>query len=201
MREQNAVLKQKIVDMIDDVYASEMRCPTLQQIADALGVNKSTVSRNIAHLIDENRLTKGSRFGDVRTIKMQMMQNETVSYPVVGDIACGLPIFAEENIQSYITFSKDFIGAGDFFILRAKGNSMIEAGISDGDLVVIRCQNTAEEGQIIVALIDNEATLKRYYLDKEERKVRLHSENAMMEDMYYDNVSIQGIAVKVIKDL
>ncbi len=194
-------LKQRIIDIIDDVYSTEMRCPTLQQIADILGVNKSTVSRNIARLIDENRLIKGSRFGDIRTIKIQMMQNETVSYPIVGDIACGIPIFAEENIQSYVTFSKDFVGEGNFFLLRAKGDSMIDAGISDGDLVVIRCQNTADEGQIIVALIDDEATLKRYYLDIDKKMVRLHPENATMDDMYYETVSIQGIAVKVIKDL
>ena len=78
---------------------------------------------------------------------------------------------------------------------------MINAGISDGDLVVVRQQETAEEGQIVVALIDNEATLKRYYLDNRRKCVRLHPENDKMEDMFYKTISIQGVAVKVIKDL
>ena len=78
---------------------------------------------------------------------------------------------------------------------------MINAGISDGDLVVVRQQETAEEGQIVVALIDNEATLKRYYLDKRHKRIRLHPENDKMEDMFYKTISIQGVAVKVIKDL
>ena len=78
---------------------------------------------------------------------------------------------------------------------------MINAGISDGDLVVVRQQETAEEGQIVVALIDNEATLKRYYLDNRHKRIRLHPENDKMEDMFYKTISIQGVAVKVIKDL
>jgi len=78
---------------------------------------------------------------------------------------------------------------------------MIKAGINNGDLVVIKQQENAEEGQIVVALIESEATLKRYYIDKKKRKVRLHPENDNMEDLYFDNIIIQGIAVKVIKDL
>ena len=78
---------------------------------------------------------------------------------------------------------------------------MIDIGINDGDYVIIRKQESAEEGQIIVALIDNEATLKRYYIDKKKRKVRLHPENKNMEDMYFDSVVVQGVAVKVIKDI
>ena len=78
---------------------------------------------------------------------------------------------------------------------------MIDAGINDGDYVIIRKQETAEQGQIIVALIDNEATLKRYYIDRRKKKVRLHPENKDMEDMYFDSIVIQGVAVKVIKDI
>ena len=86
-------------------------------------------------------------------------------------------------------------------MFRAHGDSMINAGINDGDLVVIREQATAEEGQIVVALIDNEATLKRFYLDKERNLVRLHPENDNMEDMYFDNIEIQGIVKMVLKDI
>ena len=78
---------------------------------------------------------------------------------------------------------------------------MINANIDDGDYVIVIKQDTAEEGQIIVALLDNEATLKRYFLDKKNKQVRLHPENDDMKDMYFPNVVIQGVAVKVIKDL
>ena len=78
---------------------------------------------------------------------------------------------------------------------------MINAGIVDGDWILFRQQDTAEEGQIVIARVDNEATLKRYYLDKKRKKVRLHPENDEMEDMFFDSINIQGIAVKVIKNL
>ena len=79
---------------------------------------------------------------------------------------------------------------------------MINAGINDGDLVIIRKQSTADEGQIVVALTEEgECTLKKYYLDKQRRKVRLHPENDEMEDMYFDTIQIQGVAVKIIQDI
>ena len=78
---------------------------------------------------------------------------------------------------------------------------MINANIEDGDFVIVRQQNTAEEGQIVVALIDDEATLKRFYLDKKKHRVRLHPENDKMEDMFFDSIDIQGIVIKVIKDV
>ena len=122
--------------------------------------------------------------------------------PIVGDIACGTPILAEENIQSYLTISGDFLGTGSHFVLKANGNSMIDAGINDGDYVVVRQQSTAEQGQIVVALTDDgEVTLKRYYIDGDRKQIRLHPDNNELSDMHYDNITIQGIAIKVIKDL
>ena len=78
---------------------------------------------------------------------------------------------------------------------------MINAGINNGDYVIVKQQESAEQGQIVVALIEDEATLKRYYLDDKKKKIRLHPENDNMQDMYFDKISIQGVAVKVIKDL
>jgi len=121
--------------------------------------------------------------------------------PLVGTIACGTPMLAEQNIESYIPISKELIGQGTFFALHAKGDSMINANIGDGDFVIVRQQNYANEGDIIVALIDEEATLKRYFLDKKQQKIRLHPENDELSDMFFDNINIQGVAVKVLKDL
>jgi repressor LexA len=127
---------------------------------------------------------------------------DSVSIPLVGNVAAGAPILAEQNIESYLTISGDFLGTGTYFVLKAKGPSMIKVGIENGDYVVIRQQPSAEEGQIVVAMTeDGECTLKRYYKDKRRKKIRLHPENDEMKDMFFDNIEIQGIAVKVIKNL
>ena len=120
---------------------------------------------------------------------------------VLGNIACGLPNVAEENIEEYVSLPESLFGRGEFYILRARGESMIEAGIEDGDLVVIRKQSDANDGDIIVALVEEEATLKRLYRDEENGRIILHPENKDMSDIVVDNCIIQGIAVKVIKDL
>jgi len=120
---------------------------------------------------------------------------------VLGSVSCGVPRFAEENIEEYVSLPEALFGRGEFFILKAKGDSMIDAGIDDGDLVVIKQQSSAEDGQIVVALMDDEATLKRFYRDEKNKRIRLHPENESMEDIFVDDCMIQGIAVKVIKDL
>jgi repressor LexA len=127
--------------------------------------------------------------------------NYGVGNTVIVNIACGLPQFAEENIEEYVSLPEALFGKGPFYILRARGESMIDAGIDPGDLVVIRSQEEAKEGDIVVALIDNEATLKRFYRDKKNKRIRLHPENETMEDIFVDNCNIQGVAVNVIKQL
>ncbi|MBQ3802604.1 MAG: repressor LexA, partial [Oscillospiraceae bacterium] len=119
--------------------------------------------------------------------------------PVVGTVACGLPILAEENIEEYVRLPAALFGRGSFFILRAHGDSMINAGIADGDLVLVRLQDTADYNQIVVALIDDEATLKRFR--PEGDRVVLHAENPNYDDIVVDRCAVQGVAVKVIKDL
>ena len=200
MRSKNEDILKRIVEIINDSYYQGRSYPAMKTIANTLNISVPTASRYITELINRGELEKDSRYGELRTPKITRDSN-TIKCPVVGEIACGTPLLAEENIEFYVNLSKEFFGSGKYFILRAKGNSMINAGIDDGDLVVVRQQETAEQGQIVVALIDNEATLKRYYLDRRRKKIRLHPENDKMEDMYYSSVAIQGVAVKVIKDL
>lgn len=121
--------------------------------------------------------------------------------PILGNISCGMPDFSEENFEKYIPLPVALFGEGDFFLLRAKGYSMIEAGIDPRDLVVVRKQKTANEGDIVVALVGNETTLKRYYLDRERKCIRLHPENEEMEDIFVKECMIQGVAEHVIKAL
>ena len=125
--------------------------------------------------------------------------------PLIGMVACGTPKSAQEELQTYIPVDKRLLGNGEFFALKANGESMIEAGISDGDIVFVRYQPTAEDGQVVVAIIDDAedggvtATLKRFYKDK--HKIRLHPENREMEDIIVDDAKIVGVAVKVLKNI
>lgn len=126
--------------------------------------------------------------------------------PVLGDIACGLPLFAEQNIEEYVDLPESWVGTGQFFALHANGESMKNIGINSGDIVIIRQQDTAEPGQVVVALVDeNTATLKRYYPRPEEQIVELRPENDEFETQIIDlkekPFAIQGIAVKVLKDI
>lgn len=171
--------------------------PTMQEVADGVGVSKATVHRYISQLCDEGRMD----FSGVRTMASTKTKAQAISVPILGEVACGIPKFAEENIEEYVRLPVALFGRGKFFILRAYGDSMVEAGIDDGDLVLIRQQDAAEEGQIVVALIDDEATLKRFYPEPENHRIRLHPENSHMNDIFVDRCEIQGIAVKVLKEL
>lgn len=201
MRSKNEQTLSAILTLINDCYFQEGTYPSLQQIANAVGLSTTQTYRYVDELIKRGEIDKKGKFGDLQTKEIANTICNNNRLPIVGEIACGGPILAEENIESYVTFSKELLGSGKFFILRAKGYSMINAGINDGDLVIVRQQETAEIGQIVVALIGNEATLKRYYLDNKRKKIRLHPENDKMEDMFFDDIAIQGIAIKVLKDL
>lgn len=201
MRTKNEDTLRAIIEFIDDWYFANNDYPTLSQIAEGLNIGTTTAHRYVTELVNRGEIEKNNRYGNLQTKNIARSISRSDRLPIVGDIACGAPILAEENIESYVTFSRELLGCGNFFILRAKGNSMINAGINDGDLVIVRQQETAIEGQIVVALIDNEATLKRYFVDRRKKKIRLHPENDNMDDMYFDSIAIQGVAVKILKDL
>lgn len=202
MRSKNEETILNIIEYVNEQFFTRREVPTVQEIADYIGIAKSSASRYLTEMAERGLITKNSSHYSIETVKMKKAMRNTKQLPIVGDIACGTPILAEQNIESYLTISGDFLGAGTYFVLMAKGNSMINAGIESGDYVVVRQQQTAEEGQIVVALVnDGECTLKRYYQDRKHKQIRLHPENDKMEDMYFDNIEIQGIAVKVIKNL
>lgn len=190
-----------IIKFVDEYYCANGKTPTLQEIANEIKLDKSNVSRNLKVMKERGLIDLNHGWSGIKTNKIQKRVLEMCDVPVVGSIACGTPMLAEQNIEKYIPFPKALLGNGVFFALHAVGNSMINANIDDGDFVIVKQQNYAEEGDIVVALIENETTLKRYYLDRKKKKVRLHPENNEMEDMFFDEISIQGIAVKVLKDL
>ena len=202
MRSKNQETILNILEYINGKFFTTREIPSVQEIADHIGIAKSSASRYLTEMEARGLITRGNTHYSIETLKMKKTMRNIQQLPIVGDIACGMPILAEQNIESYLTISGDFLGAGNYFVLMAKGKSMINAGIDDGDYVIVRQQPSAEEGQIVVAMVeDGECTLKRYYKDKRRKKIRLHPENEKMKDMYFDNIEIQGVAVKIIKNI
>lgn len=172
--------------------------PSLRVVGQRIGLSESTVYKYVAAMRQQGILACDGR-KSIITRKALRDAESFCRVPVVGTVACGLPILAEENIEEYVTLPAALFGRGNFFLLRARGDSMINAGIADGDLVLVRLQDTAEYNQIVVALIDDEATLKRFR--PEGDRVVLHAENPNYDDIVVDRCAVQGVAVKVIKDL
>lgn len=202
MRSKSESLVNDILDFINNYFSKTKTVPSVQKIADAVGITKGTVSKYLSYMEEKGLISRSNPNYHFSTRMIDRDVPGFMSMPVVGSISCGTPILAEENIESYLSISGNFLGPGFFFVLVAKGDSMTNAGINNGDYVIVRQQSSADEGQIVVALVDDgECTLKRYYKDEKRRKIRLHPENDELDDMYFDNISIQGIAVKVIKNL
>lgn len=200
MRTKNPENFKMIEEFINNYTEKNGVSPTVREIHAGTGLAVGTVSRYLSFMRD-NGMIDYSGCRNITTREAMITRNESTKVPVLGAISCGVPKFAEENIEEYVRLPIALFGKGDYFILRANGDSMIEANIEHGDLVVVRKQNYAEEGQIVVALMEEEATLKRYYPEPELRRVRLHPENSAMEDIVVRDCIIQGVAVKVIKDL
>ncbi len=185
---------------------------TLQEVAGYLKVTKQTIYRMLnAKQIPAFKVRSDWRFRK-ETID-QWIEEQGASergrpdhfeIPIVGRIAAGVPILAEENIEGTITVDKNMVRNPDnLFALKVQGQSMINAGINDGDIILIRQQPVAENGEMVAVMIDNEATLKRFYLEK--NKIRLQPENDIMASIIVDpadkNVRIVGKVERVIKKI
>lgn len=199
MRSKSTDLMESIKAFVEAYYMDYSQSPTITKIADALHIARSTA---YTYLVEMDKLKMLSYDGkSIRTDITERCSPKGFRAAVLGGISCGLPNFAEENIEEYVSLPESLFGTGEFYILRARGESMIEAGIEDGDLVVIRKQEEAEEGDIVVALVGEEATLKRFFKDVQGQRIILHPENREMEDIYVDHCIIQGVAKNVIKRL
>ena len=187
---------ERFIDEYKD--ASGGATPSLKVIAKNLGIAESTVSKYLK-VMRENGIIECEGRKNIITRQSRRDAEGFCRVPVLGAVACGIPKLAVENIEETIKLPVALFGRGSFFVLRASGASMINAGIDDGDLVVVRQQNTAEYNQIVVALVDDEATLKRFR--PADGHIVLHAENPAFEDLTVDHCIIQGVAVKVIKNL
>ncbi|MBQ3564468.1 MAG: repressor LexA [Clostridia bacterium] len=200
MRTKNSEYFIQIEEFVKEYYEKNGISPSMREISQKVGISCATVQRYLSTMRDEGKI-KYSGHRSITSSQSVRDFGEILKVPVLGRVSCGLPKYAEENIEEYINLPTSIFGNGNFYILYASGDSMIEAGINDGDMVLIRVQNTAEVGDIVVALIDDEVTLKRYYPDPVHKRIRLHPENRSMKDIIVSDCIVQGVAVKLIKDL
>ncbi len=170
--------------------------PSFRNIMHALNLGSlATVQRYIKQLEAEGRIER-TNIGNIAPMP-KLWGGETVTVPLVGKIACGKPCLEVENIEESFSLPCSIFGSSEMFMLRAFGDSMVDAGIDQGDLLVIRKQENANDGDIVVALVNGENTLKRFY--RERGGIRLHPENKAMKDIVVKSCEIQGVLVSCIK--
>lgn len=199
MRSKSPELMSQICKYAEQYYLQNGHSPSTTKIAEAVGISRGTAYKYLVEMDERGMIKYDGK--DIQTPVTKKVNKDISQTAIVGSIPCGTPEYEEENVEEYVSLPNAIFGKGNFFILRASGNSMIEAGIDDGDLVVIRKQVSAEEGDIVVALVDNKNTLKRFYRDEENKKIILHPENKNMKDIVVDECYIQGVACHVIKSL
>ena len=196
MRVLNSDTLEKVAQYNIDYQREHGRTPSFREIMHALNLGSlATVQRYVKALQKSDRLELTSA-GNISPLP-QLDGGARIIVPLIGEIACGEPIFAVENIEESYALPKSLFGDGELFMLRATGNSMIDAGINKGDLVVLRRQTTADDGEIVAALIDGEATLKRLF--HRDGKIVLHPENKRMKDIVLESCDVQGVLVSCIK--
>jgi len=199
--------QQMILDYIKDEVQKKGYPPSVREIAQAVGLaSSSTVHGHLARIESKGYIrrdpTKPRAIEILEISAEATISKEEVLYaPVIGKVTAGIPITAVENIEEFIPIPKTTAGPDDhLFVLIIQGESMIEAGILDGDMVIVKQQNTANNGDIVVAMTDeNEATVKRFF--KEKDHIRLQPENATMEPLIYSNVTVLGKVVGLYRNI
>jgi len=194
----------KILNFIKEQIYNKGYPPSVREICKAVGLKStSTVHSHLNKLVEKKYIKKGNNKNRAIELinsevnKYDTEKKEMASLPLIGDIAAGTPILAYENVEDVYPIPIDWVGKGESFMLQVKGDSMIDVGIFSGDYVIISRQNTAQNGQIVAALIDDEATLKTFY--KEKNYIRLQPENKNMDPIISNQVEVLGILKCVIR--
>jgi len=200
--------QQAVYDFIIANYKETGYFPSVREIRDGVGVSSTaTVQSHIVKLIEKGYIARaGSKSRTLRILHVEdnpyqgpeYDMEEVVPVPLVGSVAAGTPILAEENREDTIPLPASMV-KGESFMLRVKGDSMIQAGIFDGDFVIVRVQNTAENGDIVVAILDDEATVKTFY--KEADGIRLQPENDALEPIITRNAAIAGKVIALMRNI
>ena len=193
--------QQKILDYIKEVILAKGYPPTVREICEEVGLKSTSSVHSHLETLEKNGFIRRDptkpRAIEICDDSFQMVRREMVSVPVVGSIAAGTPILAEQNIENYFPVPSDMIPHGTSFAMHVRGDSMINAGIFDGDLLFATSCSTAENGEIVVALIDDSATVKRFY--KEKDHIRLQPENDSMDPIIVDNCIILGKVFGILR--
>ena len=197
--------QQEILDYIKNEILNRGFPPAVREICEAVNLKSTSSVHSHLEALEKNgyirRDATKPRAIEIIDDNFNLVRREVVNVPIIGTVAAGQPLLAVENIEGYFPIPAEFMPNSQSFLLKVKGESMINAGIFDGDQVLVKQQSTAEDGDIVVALVDNETTLKRFYRDKKHRCCRLHPENSKMKDIYVQDCTIQGVAQNVIKAL
>lgn len=196
MRTLNEGTLNEVENCIKEYQKQNGQSPSFRDIRKGVGLSSlSMVQKYVLALEGQNRINRNDD-GSVRLPPQLDPGNSTLT-PLIGEIACGQPNLAIEHIEESFALPKSLFGSGELMMLRTNGDSMIEIGIEDGDLIVIRRQNYADDGEVVVACVGDDATLKRLY--HRNGKIVLHPENKDMEDIIVKHCDIQGVLVSCIK--
>lgn len=201
--EQPTDRQKHILDVIHRFTAERGYPPSVREIGERVGLSSSSTIH--AHLKTLERRGLISRDPTKpRALRSEVTPNgspvpETVVMPVIGKVAAGVPITAQESVEGEFVLPASFARGSENFMLRVQGDSMVEAAILDGDLIVVRPQRSANNGEIVVAMVDGEATVKRFY--REDGRIRLQPENAAMEPIYVSDVTVVGRVEAVVRKL
>ena len=193
--------QQEILDYIKDEILSKGYPPAVREICEAVNLKSTSSVHSHLETLEKNGYIRRDptkpRAIEICDDSFQMVRTEMVSMPVVGQVAAGQPILAHQNIDSYFPVPADRVPKGESFILNVEGDSMINAGIFSGDQILVNVCNTANNGDIVVALIDDSATVKTFY--KEDGHIRLQPENDTMEPIIVEDCQILGRVFGVLR--
>lgn len=194
--------QKQILDFIRQEVRKKNYPPSVREIGEAVGLSSSsTVHAHLSKLEQKGLIRRNPT--KPRAIELLEYEQEpayiadVIHVPVVGQVTAGQPILAEENIEEYFPLPKVMVRNDTVFLLRVRGDSMINAGIMDGDYVIVRRQETAQSGEIVVAMLEDEATVKRFY--KEKDHIRLEPENDLYEPIRSPFISVIGKVIGVFR--
>ncbi len=194
--------QKEVLTFIAEFTEENVYPPTVREISEHFSISLRAVQDHIAALQKKGYLsTEQKRSRSIRVLVDERKKEDKPfieKVPLLGTVAAGKPLLSEENLDGYVNLTEPFIRPGkSYFALRVRGSSMIDAGILEGDLAVIEQASAALDGQIVVAVLEDAITLKRYY--KEASRVRLQPENATMQPIYCQDVRIVGILSNIVR--
>ena len=192
----------RILDVIREFTAEMGYPPSVREIGERVGLSSSSTVQSHLKTLERRGLIRRDPTKPRALVSSESASRRVPEYgvlPIIGKVAAGVPITAAENVEGEFVVPADMARRSGAFVLRVQGESMIDAAILDGDLIVVAPQPSAENGEIVVAMLEGEATVKRFY--REGGRIRLQPENASMEPIYADDVAIVGRVEAVIRRL